>query len=174
MVDAVDSKSTGGNLVGVRVSLPAPELKSAKALFPFKKNRMDLRYFQGVRGAAKIAPFSCLCRPAHRTKAKRRPVRAASPGRNDPDREMSESFTFKGPRERFPTCGEIGFYALSAAPAGCGYEVGSTHTITRLILDKAVSACGFFGNCGEPVPGDAESNEKFVPVAGMSWRMTGP
>ena len=96
------------------------------------------------------------------------------PGCNDPDREMSESFSFKGPRERFPTCGEIGFYALSAAPAGCGYEVGSTHTITRLILDKAVSACGFFGNCGEPVPGDAESNEKFVPVAGMSWRMSGP
>ena len=76
---------------------------------------------------------------------KMRQVRAASPGRNDPDREMSESFSFKGPRERFPTCGEIGFYALSAAPAGCGCEVGSTHTITRLILDKAVSTCGFFG-----------------------------
>ena len=28
MVDAVDSKSTGGNLVGVRVSPPAPELKA--------------------------------------------------------------------------------------------------------------------------------------------------
>ena len=57
MVDAVDSKSTGGNLVGVRVSLPAPELKSAKALFPFKKNRMDLRYFQGIKGWFRLPLF---------------------------------------------------------------------------------------------------------------------
>ena len=57
MVDAVDSKSTGGDLVGVRVSLPAPELKSAKALFPFKKNRIDLRYFQGVGGRLRSPLF---------------------------------------------------------------------------------------------------------------------
>lgn len=74
MVDAVDSKSTGGDLVGVRVSLPAPELKSVKALFPSRKNRAYLRCLQGVKGATEVVPFSWLSSLSHHS-IKRHPFK---------------------------------------------------------------------------------------------------